>query len=159
MTQIALSITLAELSDASAITDLINLAFSVESFFIDGDRIDLDEVQSKFTTGDFLVARDSSGIAGVVYVEVSDERGYFGLLSVDPVRQGTGLGRLLVEAAEQHAAAAGCKFMDMCIVNLRTELPAFYHRLGYVETDTSPFPEHASPKQPCHFVNMRRPLV
>jgi hypothetical protein len=64
----------------------------------------------------------------------------------------------MVEEAESYARAAGCEFMDLRIVNLRTELPPFYRRLGYVETGTEPFVADAKPSQPCHFIKMSKPL-
>ena len=64
----------------------------------------------------------------------------------------------MVEEAEDYARAAGCEFMDLRIVNLRAELPPFYRRLGYVETGTEPFAADAEPSQPCHFINMSKPL-
>src|SRR5579872_4278795 len=120
----------AAISEAQGITDLINEAFSIEKFFVEGDRITLAEVRSYFDKGVFLVAEDSA-MAGCVYVEPRGDRAYFGLLSIDPTRQRSGLGSRLVAAAEERARDAGCVAMDMRIVNLREELPAFYSRLGY----------------------------
>jgi predicted N-acetyltransferase YhbS len=91
-------------------------------------------------------------------VEIRGERGYFGLLAVDPARQGGGLGRKMLAEAEDYARAAGCAFMDLRIVNLRAELPPFYQRLGYIETGTEPFAADAKPSQPCHFIKMSKPL-
>ena len=69
-----------------------------------------------------------------------------------------GLGKLLVEAAETECREMGCRAMDMQIVNLRSELPAFYARLGYVQTGTGEFPPDVVTKLPCHFVRMSKPL-
>jgi len=91
-------------------------------------------------------------------VELRGQRGYFGLLAVDPARQGEGFGRKMVAEVEDCARAAGCEFMDLRIVNIRAELPPFYRRLGYVETGTEPFAADARPTQPCHFVKMSKPL-
>jgi predicted N-acetyltransferase YhbS len=93
-----------------------------------------------------------------VYVEPRGESGYLGLLSVDPARQARGLGRSLVAAAEDHCRGAGCRRMEMLIVNLRTELPPYYRRLGYAESGTAPFPDNGRAKQPCHFIRMSKPL-
>jgi len=150
-------IRVATAEDAETIAQVVNAAFRVERFFIDRDRISTEKVRAMLNMGEFLVAEDG-GMAACVYVELQGERGYFGLLAVDPGRQGNGLGRRLVEEAEERARAAGCKVMDLRIVNLRAELPAFYRRLGYVETRTEPFKADAEPKMPCHFIVMSKPL-
>jgi GNAT superfamily N-acetyltransferase len=80
------------------------------------------------------------------------------LLSVDPARQQGGLGSFLMDAAENYCRERGSRFMDIYIVNLRTELPAFYQRRGYVATGTTPFLEDVETKLPCHFINMSKPL-
>ena len=152
-------IRLADSSDAEKITAVINAAFRIaEGFFVDGNRITLDEVQRSLTTGAFLVAEDERGLSGCVYLETRGERAYLGLLSVDPSRQQSGLGSRLMTAGEEYCRARGARFMDILIVNLRAELPAFYERRGYVENGTTPFPADVPTKQPCHFINMSKPL-
>jgi GNAT superfamily N-acetyltransferase len=114
---------------------VINLAFgAAESFFVEGDRITLEILRPMLVKGNFLLAEGSAGLVGCVYVELQGERAYFGLLAVDPARQHRGLGRRLIDEAENHARADGCHAMDLRIVNLREELPPFYRRLGYVES-------------------------
>src|SRR5258708_15119220 len=148
----------ASIADAGAITRLINVAFQVERFFVDGDRIRLEEVHARFETGSFIIAEDDGGVAGCIYVELHDDRAYLGLLSVAPERQRSGLGTLLTTAAEDFCRANGCRVVDLLIGNLRKELPGFYGRLGYVETGTAPFPVEVQTKQPCHFVRMSKVL-
>jgi len=153
-------IRLALLSDAEQITAVINAAFRiVEGFFVDGNRITLAEVQQSFARGAFLVAcDDDEAITGCVYVEPRGERAYLGLLSVDPARQQSGLGSRLMSAAEEYAREQGAQFMDIYIVNLRTDLPPFYRQRGYSENGTTPFPPDVPTRQPCHFINMSKPL-
>ena len=136
----------------------MNAAFKVERFFVDGDRTDLSEISSMLRKGRFLLAEEDGRLLGSVYVEIRGERGYFGLLAIDPARQRAGLGRRLVAEAEAEALATGCRAMDIQVVNLRLELPPFYRRLGYVEIGTAPFPEHAPATQPCHFIRMAKGL-
>ena len=151
---------LAENQDAQAITAVINSAFrKAEAFFIDRDRIDVESVRSLMEKGRFLIAEDHGAVTGCVYLELRGERAYLGLLSVDPSLQQAGTGSALMKAAEDHGAHAGCRFMDLRIINLRTENHAFYSRRGYVETGTEPFPSELTPKLPCHFVNMTKPLA
>ncbi len=145
-------------SDAEALVSLINRAFQVERFFLSQDRIDLAGVRQYLNSGIFMIAPGDGPPAACVYVELRGERGYFGLLSVDPARQGTGLGKRLIAAAEDYCRQAGCAFMDLQIVNLRTELPPFYRKLGYEGSGTAPFPSGAVTKLPCHFIQMSKPL-
>ena len=148
----------AEPADIEALVRLINAAFLVERFFIEGDRINAEGVRKLMLTGEFLIAHDDDGISGCVYVEPRGDRAYLGLLSVDPSQQRSGLGSRLVAAAEGHARASGINYMDLRIVNLRQELPEFYRRLGYQATGTAPFPPDVTIKQPCHFINMSKAL-
>jgi GNAT superfamily N-acetyltransferase len=141
--------------EAEALVRIINLAFRVEKFFIAGDRIDLAGVRALFAKGEFLIA----GSLGCVYLEPRGDRCYLGTLSVDPAAQGAGLGRRLMRAAENRARELGCQAMDIRVVNLRTELPAFYRRLGYTENGTSEFPSDALVLLPCHFLHMTKLLA
>jgi predicted N-acetyltransferase YhbS len=147
-----------ELKDADAIAHLVNEAFRPERFFIDGDRTNPENIRELINKGKFLLAEDGDSIVGCVYVEPRGEHWYLGLLSVDPSRQGGGLGSLLMTAAEERARSAGAVVMDLRIVNLRSELPGFYRRLGYEETGTAPLPADATVNQPCHFIQMSKKL-
>jgi len=150
---------MADPEDAENIARLVNAAFRPERFFIDADRTSPEKVRALLQKGKFLLAEEVGALAGCVYVETRGERGYFGLLAVDPALQRSGLGSRLVAAAEKYCRAADCHFMDLTIVNLRRDLPAFYHRLGYMESGTLPFPADQHPSQPCHLVIMSKPLT
>ena len=146
-------------ADAANITSVINAAFRIaEGFFVDGLRITQAEVEQLLAKGAFLLAEADEKLNGCVYVELRGERSYLGLLSVDPSSQKSGLGSVLMHEAENHCRERGSRFMDILIVNLREELPAFYRRRGYVENGTTPFPEDVPTKIPCHFINMTKPL-
>ena len=145
----------AEAHETEELLRVTNAAYRVEKFFIDTDRLDAQRLATLLDKGVFLVTDD---MAGCVYVELRGERGYFGPLSVDPECQGLGTGKLLVKAAEDYARAHGCRHMDLRIVNLREELPAFYRKLGYTETGTEPFPETEPTRLPCHLICMSKQL-
>jgi len=156
----------ADASDASQIAGLVNAAFRPERFFIDADRTDPEKVAALLEKGKFILlfeagSRDDGEadvLAGCVYVELRGERGYFGLLAVDPKRGRIGLGGRLIVEAENYCRAAGCKFMDLTFVNVRQELPGYYRRFGYVENGTLPFPPEAVTKIPVHLVRMSKEL-
>jgi len=150
----------AEPADARQLAQLISLAYRVEDFFKIGDRTDEHDVRARMGKGAFLILEDDEGaLAGCVYVAVADGTGYFGMLSIDPARQGQGLGSRLIAAAEDHCRAAGCRTMELEVVNLRTELPPFYRRFGYVESGDRPFTDTDRAKLPCHFIVMSKRLA
>ena len=146
-------------ADVEALARVINGAFRVEQPFIEGDRINPDGVRAYMEKGKFLLAEDAAGLAGCVYVELRGDRGYLGLLGVDPSHQGTGLGRKLMAAAQDFFRQAGCVAVDLRVVSARTSLPSFYRHLGYLETGTAPFAPDVPAKVPCHYILMSKPLV
>jgi ribosomal protein S18 acetylase RimI-like enzyme len=161
---------IATLLEAAALARLINDAFVVEAFFKIGDRTSADEVAALMRAGGEFLVLDKTELgtrnlepgtpaaAGCVYVNCTGDRGYFGMLSIDSARQRQGLGRRLIDAAEARARERGCRFMDIHIVNLREELPAYYRRLGYVENGTLPFSDPDRASRPCFFIVMSKPL-
>jgi ribosomal protein S18 acetylase RimI-like enzyme len=154
---LAISVRIAKLSDASAIATLVNRAYAVEGWFVDGDRTDPDTIAQMMDAGMFVVLDAEGALAAAVYIEAQEERAYLGMLSVDPELQNHGLGRRLVRVAESIAEAMGAPAMDLKIINLREELARWYKSLGYREVGTAPY-EHRPVKQPCHFVEMRKSL-
>lgn len=147
-------------ADLAAMIPVVNAAFAVETF-LDGGRTDEERMAGMMEKGEFLLAEDHRGrTVASVYTELRGERGYFGMLAVDPSQQGTGLGRRMVQAAEDHCRRHGCRFMDITVLSLRTDLPPFYRKLGYVETGTEEF--HPSrPLKPgveCHCIVMSKGL-
>ncbi len=153
-----MNLRIAESQDIAAIVKLVNAAFDVERFFIDADRTNHDEITEYLKKGAFLLYEEDGRLIACAYVELRGERGYLGMLSIDTARQGQGLGVKMSAAAEAHARAAGCREMELLIVNVREELPPFYQRLGYRETGTEPFPDKVGVMLPCHFIRMAKPL-
>lgn len=150
----------ASANDCAAMVELINSAFAIEKF-IEGNRTNENELVERMRKGEFLLGHDESGaLVAVVYVELRGARGYFGMLSVDPKRQGNGIGRKMVEAAEAYCREKGCTAMDLTVLSLRPELPPLYRKLGYVESGTEEF----RPARPlkdsleCHCIVMSKKL-
>jgi ribosomal protein S18 acetylase RimI-like enzyme len=64
-----------------------------------------------------------------------DDRAHVGMVCVHPDLQGRGLGRALLAAAEDRAAREwGASVVSMQVFSIRTELIAWYGRLGYRPT-------------------------
>ena len=144
--------------DATAIARLINAAFIAERAFIEADRTDPVKVKELMAKGKFLLLSDGEAMAGCVYTEIHGQRGYFGLLAVDPQKQGSGIGAKLVAAAEEHCRDHGCHYMDLTYINLREELPGYYRRLGYSENGTLELSPDQVPKIPLHLIRMSKEL-
>lgn len=90
-----------------------------------------------------LLAVDGATILGCVLVADKPEgRAYLGMLSVRPDLQSAGIGRKLVDEAEDLARnVLGARVMEMTVIKQRRELIAWYARRGYVDTGREePFP-------------------
>jgi GNAT superfamily N-acetyltransferase len=147
--------------EGSDLARLINDAFIVEAFFKIGDRTSAAEIAELINAGgEFLVLDDdgSRSLSGCVYLKCNGERAYFGMLSIDPPKQGRGLGRRLIDAVEARARDRGCRYMDIHIVDLREELPPYYRRFGYMESGTAPFSDPERASRPCSFIVMTKVL-
>ena len=147
-------------ADIPRLVPMINSAFAVETFF-DGTRTDNARLAAMMRKGTILIAEDAGGeLVASVYTEVRGARGYLGMLAVDPAQQGRGLGRLMMEAGEEHLRQQGCEAVDITVLNLRTELPPIYRRLGYVETGTEEFHPSAplKPGVECYCIVMSKKL-
>jgi predicted N-acetyltransferase YhbS len=157
---LTLRVRLASAADRSQLIQLINSAYAIESFF-DGTRTDEERLAAMMKKGAILLAEDGSGRPfACVYTEVRGVRGYFGQLAVDPASQGTGLGRRMVEAAEDRLRGQGCEAVDILVLSMRPELPPLYRRFGYIETGTEEF-HSLRPLKPgvaCHCIVMSKQL-
>lgn len=150
-------------ADIPEIVRVINLAYRVEDFFVNGNRTNADDVQRRMTQPNacFIVAAsaDSAALAGAVWMEINDRRGHFAMLSVDPAHQGEGIGRAMIEGVEKKCRDEGCAFLDIEVVNLRQELPAFYTRLGFTQQGTAPFAPQEKLTRDAHLVLMTKALT
>src|SRR3954464_1363538 len=88
-------------ADTPAMISIINAAFAVEKF-LDGTRTDEERMEDYWRGGTFLGGEDGGKVVAAVYVELRGERGYFGMLAVDPTQQGRGLARIMIAAAENY---------------------------------------------------------
>jgi ribosomal protein S18 acetylase RimI-like enzyme len=148
--------------DAPAIARVINAAFEVEREFRRGDRTSAAEIfallqHDTFLVDDRLVGDQEGRIAGAVHVRAAGAVGYFGMLAVDAEARGTGLGRALLEAAEDHCRKAGCSTMTLSTGEDRKELIPWYERLGYRVTSTE-LSTNTAFSRAIRVVHMAKPL-
>ena len=140
--------------DAPALLALIESAYrgdsarrgwTHEADLLGGQRTDLEDLLEVIADPKrvlLLAEADGMPFACVQLVDQGGGAAYLGMLTVDPARQGDGLGRLLLAAAEPEAAARfGVDRVRMTVIRQRPELIAWYERRGYALTgETAPFP-------------------
>ena len=80
---------------------------------------------------------DHRSIVGTVMAGYDGHRGWLNYVAVDAAVRRTGIGRLLVEAAERHLAALGCPKVNLQIRHDNPAAVAFYEQLGYVLDDVA----------------------
>lgn len=81
-------------------------------------------------------------IIGCVNLQQHGNKLYLGMFSVDPEQQGGGIGKILLQAAEEYATALHCSAIYMTVISIRTELINWYKRHGYYATgEMKPFEE------------------
>ena len=144
----------ARLADVAALHALVEGAYrgdsarrgwTHEADLLDGQRTDVESLSALLAmpAQTVLLAETDQGLAGCVNVADLGGRAYLGMLSVDPARQGGGLGRRLVAEAEALARRRGATVMEMTVISRRVELIAWYERRGYRLTGRRvPFPVH-----------------
>ena len=118
--------------------------WSHEADLLEGQRTDLAALAAMIDdpAQHLLAFRDNDVLRACVAVtDKGDGLAYLGMLTVDPHRQAAGLGRLILAAAEDHAAAFGARRVEMTVIAQRAELIAWYQRRGYALTgEQRPFP-------------------
>jgi GNAT superfamily N-acetyltransferase len=136
----------ASAADAPALATLVNSAYrgasskagwTTEADLLGGQRIDVERIVEMIATSGnvILVCEQDHVLVACVHLERTDSDCYLGLLTVQPTRQGVGLGRQLIEAAEGWAIAHwSSRFMHMTVLAQRPELIAWYERRGYSRT-------------------------
>lgn len=83
--------------------------------------------------GALLLAEDDGALAGSVMVGHDGHRGWLYYLAVAPERQGTGLGRTLVAAAEAWLEARGVRKVNLLFRAENARVRGFYEAIGYEE--------------------------
>jgi GNAT superfamily N-acetyltransferase len=144
--------------DIGGIVAVVNAAFQVESEFRSGARTSLAEISDLMQSSTFLVATQDENVVGAVLVRITGATGYFGMLSVLPGLQRSGIGRALLEAAEDYCRRHGCVAMTLSTGSVRQELLAYYGKKGYVVTSIEPAPEGAPFTKPIEIVKMAKKL-
>ena len=140
-------------ADTDAVVALVESAYrgqasrvgwTTEADLLDGRRTGPDDVAAVLARerSRLLLAEEDGRLVACAHVAVEDGTGYFGMFSVQPARQGGGLGKQVLAEAERIVRdEGGCPSLRMTVIDLRDELIAFYERRGYRRTGIlKPFP-------------------
>jgi GNAT superfamily N-acetyltransferase len=136
----------AALADIPELVKLINSAYrgesskagwTTEANLIDGQRIDEEGLAEQLNEPGAIILKNTTEegmITGCVYLQQRAEKLYLGMLTVSPTLQANGLGRRLLEAAENYARSINYYTITMTVITTRTELLDWYQRRGYTKT-------------------------
>ena len=140
-------------ADAPALVRLVNSAYrgdssragwTTEADLLGGQRVDAAGLLELIgAPGAAVLVHEAGGqIVACCQLERRDDTTYLGMITVQPARQGSGLGRQLLAAAEAWAVSEfAARSLLMTVIAQRTELIAWYERRGYRRTGrTEPFP-------------------
>ena len=83
----------------------------------------------------FLVGVDGTRIVAAMMVGYDGHRGSIFYLAVAPDLQGKGLGRRMVEEAEERLKALGCPKLNLLVRSSNQSVIEFYKRLGFSVDD------------------------
>ena len=167
-------ITQATIADAAELSALINSAYrgetskkgwTTEADLLEGTRTTPKELATIITTPHHYLLkfiRDEK-IIGSVLLIAKKEVLYLGMLTVSPELQNSGIGKQLLQAAEQLAQQLELSKIQMTVIGIRKELLAWYIRNGYEDTGVrEPFPfgegDKALTSEPLDFIVLEKKL-
>lgn len=168
------AISIAGEQDITAIKDLLNSAYrgersrkgwTTEADLIAGDvrtdENDLQQVMGKQGSV-FLVIRAKDGLQACVNLQQHEHKIYLGMFAVQPSLQGKGVGKVMLQAADDYAKRIGCTAIYMSVISARKELIEWYNRHGYLPTgEVKPFVEDGLTGrhlQPLQFLMLEKEL-
>ena len=136
--------------------------WSHEADLLDGERTDVAELRALLANPAQHLLLFDDGERPASCVALTDKGSglvYLGLLTVGPARQASGLGRMMLAAAEDHARNdLGASRIEMTVIGLRAELIAWYERRGYAASgERRPFPVEGH--EELEFVVLEKSLI
>jgi ribosomal protein S18 acetylase RimI-like enzyme len=169
------NIAIAAIADIPAIAYLLNSAYrgetskkgwTTEAHLIVGEtrtnEANIKEIMEQKGSVFLKYTNGPQEIIGCVNLQQQDNKLYLGMLSVDPQLQGGGVGKQLLQAAEEYGRYVHCTAIYMSVISIRTELVQWYERHGYKDTgERISFKEDeliGKPLQPLEFMIMEKRL-
>jgi REP element-mobilizing transposase RayT/ribosomal protein S18 acetylase RimI-like enzyme len=161
--------------DAPELSALVNAAYrgdtsrqgwTTEADLIEGTRTDAELLKEVIEKPGSMILKyvEDEKIIGCVELRKEGNKLYLGMLTVNPVIQGKGIGKALLKASEEEARRQQCRAIFMNVLTVRKELIDWYIRHGYHDTGSrKPFaftdPRFGFPKQPLEFMIMEKEIT
>lgn len=105
---------------------------------------------------------ENGAMEGCVLLHKKGSKLYLGMFSVSPLAQGKGIGKQLLNAADDYAKEHDCTLIYMTVITIRKELIAWYEKYGYRKTGRIlPFPvdeKFGIPKQPLEMIVLEKDI-
>lgn len=163
-------------ADVPQLVQLVNSAYrgassrkgwTTEADLLEGIRITESALRSSISDKNTTILKlinKANELVGCVLLQQKQKIMYLGMLTVKPILQNAGLGKILMTDAELFAKKKECIKMEMTVIADRTELIEWYQRRGYRLTgEQRPFPmndpEFGIPKKSLHFEVMEKMLI
>ncbi len=168
-------VTVASIKDIPQLVSLLNSAYrgdaskkgwTTEANMVSGelrtDEKDMHRLMQQPGTVFLKYTNENNLIEGCVFLQKRNDKIYLGMLSVDPSLQAKGIGKLIMQAAEEYALQQKCPAIYMRVISIRHELIAWYERKGYHQTgEHQPFENSrfGTASAPFDFIVMQKDLA
>lgn len=143
----------ASLKDTTNIYRLVQSAYrgeasragwTTEADLLDGQRTDTVEISAILNrpANRIILCEEEGQLVGSMQIEKKQDYAYLGMFAVRPDCQGKGLGKSMLNHAEQIVfSEMDCNWLEMTVITQRKDLIGWYQRRGYeVSGKTRPFP-------------------
>ena len=164
----------ATVDDLPRIVELVNSCYrgeysktgwTTEADLLDGQRTDVDSLREFLDqpANHLFITVENGKILASVAVTDEEQGLYFGMLSVEPGLQGKGIAKFIMNQIEELARSKNFSHVRLSVIDLRTELIAYYVRRGFKPTGNwEPFPENdpkfGLPKTKMRLLEYKKPL-
>ena len=136
----------ATLQHLPAVEQLVNSAYrgeeskqgwTSEAVLLGGERVTAASLLKDIATDDtciYTCCNEQGAMNACVFLQKKQGKLYIGMLSVSPVLQNKGIGKLLLQVAEKLSQVNNCVALTMTVISVRTELIDWYIRYGFRPT-------------------------
>lgn len=162
-------------TDIDELVQLVNSAYrgdssrqgwTTEAELLEGVRTDPITLLAQINQPGHTILKavnEAQEIIACVGLEEKSNKLYLGMLTVNPTIQANGIGKKMLQAADDFALARNLHCIEMTVISVRSELIAYYERRGYQRTgekrDFPTDPKFGIKKQDLEFIVLEKKLA